>query len=627
MSFSIRLRFAALSAAVVLVLSACTAPMTLDAGADAQTAEDIPTGADRPSAFDVPADARPGCLPTIESIQQEIFVPKCTNGRCHGSDRPVLGLDLASANVAGRLVNRGADCAGQTLVVPGNANGSFLFAKVSEVMPRCGNPMPTGGPALLPGELQCIAQWIASLAPPDAGTQDVSDARSDVPNADVPTCAMGQIMCAGRCVDTQTDSAHCGACAMACPMGNVCVAGACRCPGAQLSCGGSCVDAQNNVNHCGACNNACSPGQNCVNGSCVCMGALQSCGGSCVDVQANAMHCGGCNQPCGVGLICAAGRCVRVCAPGQVECNAACVDTGTSNEHCGACNNRCPAGQSCSAGRCVCPVGTTLCGGTCVDTNSNASHCGACNNVCGAGRACSMGRCNCVAPTIDCGGSCVDPRSNTNHCGMCNNRCAFGASCSASVCTCPPGQTACNGSCTDTQVDNFNCGGCNNFCPIGQSCMGGACRCPPGLTLCGGSCVDTNNDDGNCGGCNAVCGNGRMCLSGACSLCGAPVESYRASIAPHLDSNCASCHGGAFPSGGVDLSLANSYRQLVNVAANGCAMRARVTPGNANASDLVHKLTGVGMCGGSRMPLGDPPWTDAEVTQLRRWICQGALNN
>jgi hypothetical protein len=56
-------------------------------------------------------------------------------------------------------------------------------------------------------------------------------------------------------------------------------------------------------------------------------------------------------------------------------------------------------------------------------------------------------------------------------------------------------------------------------------------------------------------------------------------------------------------------------------------MRMRVVAGDAANSDLVHKLTGAGLCGGSRMPLFGAPWADADINVIRRWICQGAPNN
>jgi hypothetical protein len=42
------------------------------------------------------------------------------------------------------------------------------------------------------------------------------------------TCAAGQTMCGGLCVDVQADPQNCGACSTACAAGETCVQGACQ---------------------------------------------------------------------------------------------------------------------------------------------------------------------------------------------------------------------------------------------------------------------------------------------------------------------------------------------------------------------------------------------------------------
>jgi hypothetical protein len=78
---------------------------------------------------------------------------------------------------------------------------------------------------------------LAELPPVgDAGAVDVTsvapiDASLDAPTSDVfeeppaTTCATGQTMCAGMCVDIGSDSANCGGCGVAC--GGTCTAGRC----------------------------------------------------------------------------------------------------------------------------------------------------------------------------------------------------------------------------------------------------------------------------------------------------------------------------------------------------------------------------------------------------------------
>ncbi|MCY1058995.1 glycine-rich protein [Nannocystis sp. SCPEA4] len=87
-------------------------------------------------------------------------------------------------------------------------------------------------------------------------------------------------------------------------------------------CAGDCVDTQTDAAHCGGCEHPCLPGELCEAGDCVseCMDGLSECGGSCVDTQTDAAHCGGCDQPCGICQQCS-GACVPaapLAAPGPI---------------------------------------------------------------------------------------------------------------------------------------------------------------------------------------------------------------------------------------------------------------------------------------------------------------------
>ena len=50
-------------------------------------------------------------------------------------------------------------------MVPGNASGSYLIAKLRNNGPICGARMPFGGPMLPEAEIQTIEAWINSLPP------------------------------------------------------------------------------------------------------------------------------------------------------------------------------------------------------------------------------------------------------------------------------------------------------------------------------------------------------------------------------------------------------------------------------------------------------------------------------
>jgi hypothetical protein len=84
------------------------------------------------------------------------------------------------------------------------------------------------------------------------------------------------------------------------------------------------------------------------------------------------------------------------------------------------------------------------------------------------------------------------------------------------------------------------------------------------------------------------------------------------------------CHGTARQAG-LDLTTGASYANLVNVRATSEPL-VRVIPGDPNGSYLVIKLEGRQSVG-SRMPQTGAPLDSIDLTNIRNWISQGALNN
>jgi hypothetical protein len=129
------------------------------------------------------------------------------------------------------------------------------------------------------------------------------------------TCPVGEVLCAGRCVDPASDAANCGACGVTCDARATCQRGACDC----------------------------APG-------------LSTCGASCVDLASDPSHCGGCAIAC-FGAVCSAATgpavCSASCGGGETDCGGACVHLDRDRFHCGACGTACASGESCLEGRCA----------------------------------------------------------------------------------------------------------------------------------------------------------------------------------------------------------------------------------------------------------------------------------
>ena len=84
-----------------------------------------------------------------------------------------------------------------------------------------------------------------------------------------PDANIQQKMCAGQCVNVDTDNANCGDCGQLCGtiVGTSCNEGACRCPAPQSVCGTQCVNMTNDSSNCGFCGHTCQ-GNPCTMGLC-----------------------------------------------------------------------------------------------------------------------------------------------------------------------------------------------------------------------------------------------------------------------------------------------------------------------------------------------------------------------
>jgi hypothetical protein len=173
----------------------------------------------------------------------------------------------------------------------------------------------------------------ASTTDPDTGTTVKDSGGTDGGKTDA-GCNVGETKCGSVCKNLTNDPQNCGTCGSPCSSGRVCESSEChiacspqtRClvgdagPDSGVE---TCVDTKTNTAHCGACNAACPSAQYCDAGACdLSCDAGTKCsvpdaGLTCVDTTSSMSHCGACNQPCTGGKVCIASACVL--APTAVQ--------------------------------------------------------------------------------------------------------------------------------------------------------------------------------------------------------------------------------------------------------------------------------------------------------------------
>lgn len=88
---------------------------------------------------------------------------------------------------------------------------------------------------------------------------------------------------------------------------------------------------------------------------------------------------------------------------------------------------------------------------------------------------------------------------------------------------------------------------------------------------------------------------------------------------------CYGCHGTNRREQNLDLQN-NGHGNIVNRQSNQTSLML-VSPGNPDQSYLLHKVEGRSGIVGSRMPQGQAALSAEEITAIRTWIQNGALNN
>ncbi len=163
--------------------------------------------------------------------------------------------------------------------------------------------------------------------------------------------------------------------------------------------------------------------------------------------------------------------------------------------------------------------------------------------------------------------------------------------------------------------------GCNdgNPCTV-DTCVDGQCSHPPRA-----------NDDA----CATPEGSAGTCQSATC----VPVPSSQR--IQTILTVCTTCHVGATPSAGVDLTDIRVVRDRAAVSARCSDAVSILAPGDPSRSYLLLKIADTPLCTvgrtscsadatqaacrlGQRMPRGLPPLPDSEIEEVRQWLVAGA---
>lgn len=109
-----------------------------------------------------------GCdaeLRSYETDIEPIFVPGCASKNCHGGNQPKANLDLSEGAGYDEMLEVAAkQCGERSLVVSGQADASYLMAKLRGVDMCSGAIMPKSAPPLSPTQLASIEAWICQGA-------------------------------------------------------------------------------------------------------------------------------------------------------------------------------------------------------------------------------------------------------------------------------------------------------------------------------------------------------------------------------------------------------------------------------------------------------------------------------
>lgn len=116
-------------------------------------------------AVGVPLPFSRGGAGTWTGLAQQLFVPRCASGSCHGGSPPPAFPQLDADAGWAAMVNVQSEQAVMDLVEPGSPSQSWL---VTRLRGEAGRPyMPLGDAQLTEEEIVAVEGWIENGAPND----------------------------------------------------------------------------------------------------------------------------------------------------------------------------------------------------------------------------------------------------------------------------------------------------------------------------------------------------------------------------------------------------------------------------------------------------------------------------
>ncbi len=420
---------------------------------------------------------------------------------------------------------------------------------------------------------------------------------TNVPNAQ-PTCVSSTCgfacetnytLCAGACVDVQTDNNNCGNCASSggatCTGGSTCVEGMCQAPAveagvdaapeastdsgmAQLDAavdagpppcpaGGCPTSTASGYTSCpfGKCNGnpTCTAG-----GPCVCGADSQCNSGKCVEVS------GENDQSCAAGSGCS-GSGVHDGFNCELTSTGIPVPSGTTTYSCPADSGFGTTTLTCqgSHANCYCTANNQCPSGKCVPNAANNNNCSGCTGTgtpdyrgCQPPSTPSSGTCYVYCAVGQCstflGGNCVcnnDDQCESGKCVCSGSNCSGSGTAQTNGCVAPPssiacttsGGTACTTSLTPTPVLNSAKTAC--LCVADTDCASG--KCVNVNSQCTGTCTGSGTADSQDCETATSTADAWSCSAGNCDTVSSPTGTCTATGVPCWCTSNSQCGSGA----------------------------------------------------------------------------------